>query len=241
MKLRPILAVLAFLILPLTVWADTPSVPAPKSFEAIYKARYHGISVTATRSLQTLEDGTQKFIFHADSWLASLKETSLFRWGDNNHIKPIRYRYERSGLGRNREAVLDFDLTNLTVINNVERRPWQMDVPEGVLDKLNYQLQIRADLLSRKPLLQYDIADGGKLKQYSFEVLGEEVVKTEAGRFNAVKIRRVRDPDDDRHTTFWMAKDWDYMIVRLQQKDEDSTYEIDLHRATLDGRKVKGF
>lgn len=241
MKLRPILALLLLSLLPLSAWADAPRVPAPKSFEATYKARYHGISVTATRTLRTLEDGSQQFIFHADSWLASLKEISLFRWGDNNHIKPIRYQYERKGLGRNREAVLDFDLTNNKVINNVERRPWQMDVPNGVLDKLNYQLQIRADLLSRKPLLNYEIADGGRLKQYSFEVLGEEVVKTDAGRFNAVKIRRVRDEDDDRSTTFWMAKDWDYMIVRLQQKEDDSTYEIDLHRATLDGQKVEGF
>lgn len=241
MKLPQLLTLCAFLVLPLSLGADTLRIPAPKSFEATYKARYHGISITAVRSLRTLEDGSQQFIFHADSWLASLKEISLFRWDDNNHIKPIRYHYERTGLGRNREAVLDFDLANNKVINNVERRPWQMTVPDGVLDKLNYQLQIRADLLSRKPLLQYEIADGGKLKQYAFEVLGEEVVKTDAGRFNAVKIRRLREADADRSTTFWMAKDWDYMIVRLQQQEDDSTYEIDLHKATLDGVQVKGF
>lgn len=240
MKLR-LTCALIILFLPLTLLAETPLIPPPKSFEAIYKARYHGISITATSSLKTLEDGSQRFMFHADSWLASLKEISLFRWSDDNHIHPIRYLYERKGLGRNREAVLDFDLANRRVTNNVERRPWKMDIPEGVLDKLNYQLQIRADLLSGKPLLQYKIADGGRLKEYSFEVLGEEVIKTSAGRFNAVKIRRLREDDEDRSTTFWMARDWDYMIVRLQQKEDDSTYEIDLHEAILDGKKVKGF
>lgn len=233
---------LIILLLPATLLADAQLITPPKSFEAIYKARYHGISITATRSLQNLEDGSQRLVFHADSWLASLKEISLFRWNEDHQIRPIRYRYERTGLGRNREAELDFDLVNKRVTNNVQRRPWNMDIPEGVLDKLNYQLQIRADLLSGKPLLHYQIADGGRLKEYSFEVLGEEVVKTSAGRFNAVKIRRLRkDEDDDRSTTFWMARDWDYMIVRLQQKEDDSTYEIDLHEAVLDGKKVKGF
>lgn len=241
MKLRLTCTLIA-LLLPMSLLAQTPLVSPPKNFEAVYKARYHGISVTATRSLQTLEDGSQRFIFHADSWLASLKETSLFRWNDDNQIQPIRYQYERKGLGRNREAVLDFDLENQRVTNNVESRPWRMDIPQGVLDKLNYQLQIRADLLNGRPLLHYQIADGGRLKDYAFEVLGEEVVKTSAGRFNAVKIRRLREADDDdRSTTFWMARDWDYMIVRLQQKEDDSTYEIDLHKAVLDGQKVKGF
>lgn len=239
MKLRLTCALLA-LLLPLSLWADATPITAPKNFEAVYKARYHGISITATRSLKTLADGSQKFTFHADSWLASLKETSLFRWREDNHIQPIRYQYSRKGLGRSREAVLDFDVSNNRVVNNVERRPWKMHVPDGVLDKLNYQLQIQADLLSGKPLLQYKIADGGSLKEYAFEVMGEEVVKTSAGRFNAVKIRRLRE-DDDRTTTFWMARDWDYLIVRLQQKEDDSTYEIDLHEAVLDGKKVKGF
>src|SRR5690606_1808911 len=151
------------------------------------------------------------------------------------HIQPILYSYERRGLGRNRDATLGFDLANNQVLNNVENRPWKMAIPDDVLDKLNYQLQVRADLLGGESVLEYQIADGGRLKEYSFEVLGEEVIDTSAGRFNAVKVRRIREQDDDRSTTFWMATDWDYMIVRLQQKEDDSTYEIDLYEATLDG------
>lgn len=229
-------------VLPISLLSNASTAPLPKDFEAVYKAKYRGISVTATRKLETLEDGSQVFSFHADSWLADLKEASHFRWGANQRIVPIQYHYERSGLGRGREAILDFDWTEKKVTNNVERKPWKMDIPELALDKLSYQLQIRADLINGKVLPEYNIADGGRLKQYQFKVLGEEEVNTDAGRFMTVKVERVREDDPDRHTFFWMAKTFDYMVVRLQQKEDDGAdYEIDLNRATLDGKNVKGY
>ncbi|MGQ9425959.1 DUF3108 domain-containing protein [Gilvimarinus sp. F26214L] len=213
----------------------------PKNFEATYKAKYFGISVTATRKLETLGDGSRLFTFFADSWLADLKEVSQFRWADADRIQPLRYVYERSGLGRDRELVVDFDWDKRQVVNDASDKPWRMEVPAGALDKLSWQLQIRTDLLNGRPLLEYDVADGGSLKQYSFEVLGEEEVDTDAGRFKAVKVKRLRDEDAERHTIFWMAKEWDYLVVRLLQKEEDgANYEIDLHRAVLDGKEVRG-
>lgn len=243
MRLRLITALSALILLPLSLVAQgSATVAQPESFEAVYKAKYRGISVTATRKLQTLADGTQLFTFYAESWLADLKEASHFRWSDNARIIPIRYHYERTGLGRDREAILDFDWESNTVVNNVERKPWQMDVPAMALDKLSYQLQIRTDLINGRPLLEYDVADGGRLKHYNFEVLGEEEVKTDAGRFKAVKIKRLREGDTSRHTIFWMAKDWNYLIVRLQQEEDDgASYEIDLHKAVLDGKEVTGY
>lgn len=243
MKSRLFITAFALLgLLPLSLMADASLATPPKNFEAVYKAKYHGISVTATRKLETLEDGSHVFSFRASSWLADLEEATLFRWGANDRIVPIQYRYERSGLGRDREAVLDFDWAEKKVTNNVERKPWKMDIPHQVLDKLSYQLQIRTDLINGKTLPQYDIADGGRLKQYKFRVLGEEEVRTDAGRFMTVKVERVREDDANRHTFFWMAKDFDYMVVRLQQQEEDgANYEIDLNRATLDGKEVKGY
>lgn len=239
MKSRLLSTLLSFSV-SLSVAAHASFAVQPKNFEAIYKAKYHGISVTATRKLETLEDGTQLFTFFADSWLADLKETSLFRWNED-HIIPIQYRYERSGLGRDREAIVDFDWKTNKVINNVERKPWQMDVPDLAMDKLSYQLQIQTDLINGKELLEYEIADGGRMKEFSFEVLGEEVIKTKAGRFETVVVRRIREGDSDRTTTMWMAKNWDYLVVRLQQKEDGSSYEIDLHKGVLDGKRVKGF
>ncbi|GAB1268655.1 DUF3108 domain-containing protein [Aurantivibrio infirmus] len=213
----------------------------PKNFEAIYKAKINGISITATRKLETLENGNQKLTFIADSWIGDIIETSEFQWNQDVRVIPETYTYNRTGLGRNREAILKFNWENNQVINNVERKPWKMDVPDLALDKVSYQLQIRSDLINKIPLSTYNIADGGRLKQYDFEVLGEEELETRAGKFTAVRVKRIREESEDRQTIFWLAKDWDYLVIRVQQQEEDgASYEIDLREATLDGEKVKG-
>ena len=223
-----------------TFYAPWAAAELPQPFYAKYKAKYYGISITAVRSLETLDDGSQKFTFKADSFLANLKETSQFQWSDAGVIIPQRYTYKRGGLGRDREAEVVFDWDNHQVMNDVEDKPWRMAVPDLAQDKLSYQLQLQADLINGTELHSYDIADGGKLKQYGFEIVGEEVLRTRAGDFDVIKVRRLREQDDKRQTVIWFAKDWNYLVVRLQQEEDDKSYEIDLVSATVNGRDVKG-
>jgi len=232
-----LVAVLAVMVLTITIQAQADQ---PLPFSAHYKAKYRGISIKATRSLKILDDGSQLFAFSADSFIANLKESSHFNWDGDDFIVPQSYTYARGGLGRDRKAELTFDWSTNKVINDVQRKPWQMDVPAKALDKLSYQLQLRADLLNGKTLAPYQIADGGKLKEYGFEILGEETLATRAGKFQVIKVKRLRKQDDKRQTVIWFAKDWNYLVVRLQQEENDKSYEIDLASATLDGREVKG-
>lgn len=115
-----------------------------------------------------------------------------------------------------------------------------MEIPERSLDKLSYQLQIRSDLINNRTLQKYPIADGGTLKAYDFELIGEEQLDTPAGKFDTLVIRRLRENDKDRNTTFWLAKDWDYLVVKSQQDDDGKSYDIDLEYATQGGEKVEG-
>jgi len=211
-----------------------------KNFEAIYKARFRGIGVTAIRKLETLPNGHQQFSFSADSWLADINETSEFTWTDDARIQPERYTYTRSGLGRDRKAVLNFDWEKKQVINNVENKPWTMTIPNNAFDKLSYQLQIQYDLINSRDLAPYEIADGGKLKTYEFEIVGGEKITTPAGDFNTIKVKRIHSNDKERHTYFWLAPAWNYLMVKVQQQDGSQSYEIDLNSATIDGKKVTG-
>ena len=230
----------SWLLVALIICSGAALAQPPQNFVATYKAKYGGIPITATRELKTLDDGSMVFSFVAKSWIASIEESSRFRWADDNHIVPQHYTYNRSGLGRDRTAELSFDWDNGKVTNDVQDKPWVMTVPPLALDKLSYQLQIRTDLINDKPLLEYNIADGGHLKQYNFEILGEERLKTKVGTFDTIKVRRIREDEDNRHTIFWMAKNWDHLVIRMQQEEDGKSYEIDLTEATLDGVKVKG-
>ncbi|BFM17212.1 hypothetical protein R50073_33950 [Maricurvus nonylphenolicus] len=213
----------------------------PLPFEAVYQANYSGLKVTAKRSLKKLPNGNHELRFSAKSWIASIEEFSQFQWNDSGQLVPQLYEYHRTGLGKDRHAVLTFDWQEGKVTNNVQQKPWSMDVPQATLDKLSYQLQLRNDLLNASPDLQYQVADGGRLKDYSFELMGEEVLQTPIGKVNTVKIKRIRAADKKRITYLWLAQDWNYLVVRLRQQEKDGKhYEINLARAELDGQSLQG-
>jgi len=214
---------------------------APKDFKAKYEATLAGINIKATSQLNTLENGRRELRFSAKSWVANIEESSQFEWSEQGQLVPLHYEYHRTGFGRDRHAILSFDWAGFKVTNNVQNKPWQMDVPAGALDKLSAQLQLRQDLVNARSLSTYQVADGGKLKTYSYIVLGEEVLETPLGRLNAVKIRREKNSNSKRSTTLWLAKDWDYLLVKLHRQEKDGKqYEINLASGSVAKVAVHG-
>jgi hypothetical protein len=214
----------------------------PKPFTAKYETAYNGIAVSATRSLKKLPNGQHELRFKAASWIATIEEFSQFTWEKAGVLYPQVYEYHRAGLGKDRDAILKFDWENKKVTNNVQNKPWIMDLPEQALDKLSYQIQLRKDLINATPLLSYAVADGGHIKHYRFEKLGEEVLDTPLGKLRTTKIQRIRKDDANRITYLWMATEWNYLLVRIQQREKrGKPYEIILAEAKVDGVTVKGF
>lgn len=212
----------------------------PQPFRADYKAQFNDITVTATRSLTPLEGGEQLFSFKAETWLATLLESSQFRWSEDSTLVPQKYHYQRSVFGKKRKAILNFNWQKMTVVNNVQEHSWSMSIPLMVQDKLSYQLQLRSDLLNNKSSLKYHIADGGHLKTYLFETMGEEVLNTPVGPLHTIKIKKVNAKGKRRTTYIWMAKNWDFLLVKLQQTERDGkTYSIHLLNAEIAGQQVK--
>lgn len=115
-----------------------------------------------------------------------------------------------------------------------------MDIAQRVQDKLSYQIQLQQDLLNGKKDFAYQIADGGRLKEYKFVTVGEELLDTPLGKVNTIKVKRSRE-NDERVTYAWLAKDWNYLLVRLQQEEKGEVYTIYIHKATLNGKAIEKF
>lgn len=218
------------------------------TFRAVYKADYKGLPIRATgiRELSRTADNDYLLSSSANSFVASITEQSRFSLSDDSQIIPNEYQYHRKGIGKNRDATLRFDWAALEVENDVQARPWKMSIPLGALDKLSYQLQMRHDLAAAHhqdlpwPDLTYQVADGGKLKTYQFSVVGLELVTTPVGKFNALRVTRVRK-DSDRITDFWLAPEYDFMLVRFIQKEEHrGGFELMLKEATFRDEIVRG-
>ncbi len=240
-------SILASAIFVLSILPPGPATADPTEFRAVYKADYKGLPISATgvRELTHVEGNRYLLSSSARNFLAKVTEQSLFTWEEDGKLTPAEYQYHRSGLGRNRDAVLTFDWDENRVLNDVQSKPWLMDVPDGAMDKLLYQLKIRIDLNEAYrqnkpwPELSYEIADGGRLKVYRFEVVGRDRTETPLGTFDTIKARRIRDAGDDRTTIFWMAPAYEFMLIRFRQfEEEGGGFELLLKAMEFGGKPV---
>lgn len=212
----------------------------PQSFNNEYSTRVFGFNLTVQHRLSDLDNGEQRLHFLAKTWFASIEEITEFTWGDDGKVEPLRYSYKRRGLGRNRDRRLEFDWNAGTVTNTLENTSWEMDVSKDIQDRLSYQVQLQRDLIDGRDNLSYQIADNGGLREYGFEVVDEEVLDTPLGKVNTVKVMRSRK-NHDRVTYAWLAKDWDYLLVRLQQQEDGDSHTISITKAELNGNRIKRF
>ncbi len=218
-----------------------PAAESPKVFDNQYKAKLYGFNITVTNRLTKTTNNQYDLLFKFDSMIGTITETSQMQWDQARQtIKPLHYAYKRRGLGKDRDADLTFDWNKKTVINKVQQTNWKMDIAQRVQDKLSYQIQLQQDLINGQTNFSYQIADGGHLKEYKFITLGEEVLETPLGKVNTIKVKRSRD-NDKRVTYAWLAKDWNYLLVRLQQEEKGSKYTIYIHKASIDGKTIEKF
>lgn len=203
---------------------------------ATYRATYRkGIPIngTATRVLEQQADGQWNYRFEVRSLMLDITETVRFEW-TGRRVRPFFYTYDRDTWRTERHGTVAFDWDQLTVTNNIEDKPWHMAIPDDALDKLGYQLQLRMDLAAGQTTMTYRIADGGKLKENRFAVVGEETLRTEHGQVPTLIVERLVKPGSKRRSRLWMAKDWHFLLVQMLQKEIDGEiYEIFLESASI--------
>lgn len=208
----------------------------PKLFRAEYVATFQGLPIKAkgVRELHRLEDGDYRLTSSATSLFANVVETTIFSIADDQLI-PSRYDYARDGMGKSKQAFIIFNYAG----ESLQHEDGTSGLVEGTLDKLSYQYQLKLDLANMTTserssgTLDYLIADGDKLRRYGFRVAGEEVLTTPAGELLTVKLERIREDDSDPQTTFWLAKDHDYLLAKFKQRGSGKGFELNLESFTF--------
>lgn len=133
---------------------------------------------------------------------------------EGKQLQPLVYSYEHSGGRKDRDVKIHFDWSTRKIINTVNGSSWQMPIQAYIMDKLLYQLAIMQDLKNGEKKISYTVADGGKIKTYDFELVGEETVDTPIGNFHSLKLVRHK-PNSKRATTIWCAKELGYLPVKV--------------------------
>lgn len=206
-------------------------------FSANYLVRLNGIQAgELKRSLETQESGLRRFysVSQAKGVFSFFKpdlieETSIWQPYKGN-VKPQRYVYQRSGGKKDKTLEMDFDWQQQIVSIDDRKHPWQLELEPGTLDKLVYQISLMQDLERGIESIDYRIADGGKLKTYHIVVLGKETITTPMGNIETIKLTRQREKAGDRETTLWCAPALNYLPVKLEHIEDDTSFTAVLRR-----------
>jgi hypothetical protein len=211
------------------VMTTPPHEPAPVSihqlaaYHAKYEVRYNGFKVgELTQSMTEENNGRQSlqtvaYTTGMVAWLKSDTVTERSIWQvDAGRQTPLSYTYRYSGRGDEIFERLDFDWRERTVERQRDGKTTQLDVEPGTLDKHMYQVVLRQALRNGERTIRYLVVDGGKVKHYDFEVLGEEVLDMpHLGILVCLKVKKGT-------TLIWVAQKYDYLPVKIE-KDEDGT------------------
>ena len=211
----------------------------PIPFRAVYQANYENlpIKVVGVRELREIE--TNKFLFSssANAFFTTINESSVFSW--NDRIIPIKYKYIREGLGKDKNDLITFNWETNTANYDNENH---IIVP-GTIDRLAYQLQLRYDLANIKtapwPIMDYMVIEANNVKRYNFSVLGMHDIETSIGKFETLKLDRIRG-NSDRKTTFWLALEYDFLLIKLKQSEPGNTFQLLLKEAEINGQTLRG-
>jgi len=212
-------------------WAANESGLSP--YKARYSIRKAGFTL-AYVNIELQRNGNH-YRFVSDSETTGL--VSMFR-SDTIHesseleirdgrVIPQHYFYER--ISRKPKKVdLRFDWQARTATNSVSGKEWAVNnLPDDTVDKFSIQLAAMLGVQKNNKSMRFHYAEKGTLKEYLFSIEGKENLETELGKYDTIKIKRVRAKKKKRITYSWLAPELGYVLVRMQHVEPDGA-TIDL-------------
>lgn len=244
------LAILIALLAPLLTFPLGTSSYAQNSPLAEYSAQYqasaNGLAAEATRSLRRTAENSYRLSNTLEAnvlgqSLAKLEQNSEFELRDGR-IQPQAYSYQLSGVSRASHAI-SYNWEAQRALSSEDDESWQLTLHEGVLDQLSYQAALRQAVRSNngeQATLTFELIDGDEIDSHEYRINGSERLDTPLGTLNTLKLERLRAQTDERVTEFWLAEDWDFLLVRLEQVNSSGLrILLELSEAEIAGAQVR--
>ena len=67
------------------------------------------------------------------------------------------------------------------------------------------------------------IADGRRVTDYEYRIIGKEILKTPLGDMETLHFQKVREPDDKRGLEFWLSVDRHFLPVKIRYVEKNGT------------------
>ncbi|MGO2135298.1 MAG: DUF3108 domain-containing protein [Marinobacter sp.] len=214
------------------------SVPDLFPFEVSYGASMDkGVSLNGSAKRILTSQGNNVWLYRTEvkSFIADLDESLVLKW-ENGQVVPLRYRYRLSGfLIKDRKQSIDFDWEANLATGQYKGKPFKVELEEGILDPLGFQVQLHQDILNGKREMEYQVLDRGSIDSERFAVVSDDAANADGSQSSQLKAEKVRE-NSERQTLMWFDPDNKYVLVRLLQVEPDgSKYELKLKKVDLGG------
>jgi hypothetical protein len=201
-----------------------------------YKGEYvftnSRVSMKGIRELITHEEAGKRTIqFNAKFPLGKIKIISDFS-EKNNLISSIKYFVDVKWTLITDKRTLNFDQVS-GLLTSTGKFEWSKDLPvnENVFDPLNVQIQIRKNILAGMKEFSLMLPDlkTGAIEANNYKVVENGKFEVEGTNFPCIIVERIR-LQDNRTTRYFLAPDLDYLIIKVEDEDQDGDTSLELKK-----------
>lgn len=207
------------------LWLATPALSA-ELYKAKYEGEYSGWDITMTRTLEQLPGGNYQLQSKAKNLFATIIETSQFELTGQS-ITPEFYEYYRSVFGNKKTETLEFeqDKHQINYLKDKKSQFTHTQAAPGLTDPALFQLQLQYAFRLDAQTAAVHFAKRKKIKHYTFQRVGEGALTFEGKRRKAIVVEH---KEDEKTTRVWLLPEFNYVIGKLEHKDEDDLYTLTL-------------
>lgn len=136
------------------------------------------------------------------------------------------------------EQLHSFCFTNKNLEKLYDKYKSKISNQTIIYDELSYQLAMQSDISAGKTKLSYWILRKQKLRNFQFQVLGQEVIDTPIGKMNTIKILRTHS-NKPKTTTLWLSSKYNYLPIAAEQvRPNKSNVKVMLSELYWQGKPV---
>ncbi len=148
-----------------------------------------------------------------------IDENSTFRWQDGRP-ETMHYRYFQKAAWKKKNRSVDVDHSAKRIGASDDDGSVALEYAPATIDRNLVVLALAADLKAKHDTLEYRVADKREIDIHRYRIAGRETIATARGRFDCIKLERIREKVG-RTTTTWIAPALGYTPVRIVQKEPD--------------------
>ena len=197
-------------------------------YEAKYKFNSSEITITGIREFKKNEDGYE-IRFNASNLLASLFFSSKFSI-DNGEVNSKKYDVKIRPKFLKKDQSIVFNKKQSFIESN-GHTSWKFEFDNSslLLDPLNVQIMIRILIKAGLDNFELDIIDmeKGGSKTYSYAVQKDETCIVNNTEYNCIILKRYRE-NNQRVVKYYLAKELDYMFVKIIDTSPDKVNTLEL-------------